>query len=123
VQKVIIVGPGAAGKTTLALRLGEITGLPVIELDKHFWRWLLTYRRRSRPLLLQAIAAHAGDTDVPILPTPRTVRRFLAQAGRGLSAMGMSSRVTIWPGRDGHAANAHAACPPARRERDFPSRR
>jgi adenylate kinase family enzyme len=150
---VIIVGPGAAGKTTLARRLGEITGLPVIELDKHFWRpglaatprdqwaavqrelagqeswimdgdlgpydvldvrlraadtivfldfsparcawrairrsreradfwwWLLTYRRKSRPLLLQAIAEHAGDADIHILPTPRTVRRFLAQAG------------------------------------------
>lgn len=32
------MGPGAAGKTTLAGRLGEITGLPVIELDKLFWQ-------------------------------------------------------------------------------------
>ena len=31
-------GPGAAGKSTLAARLGEITRLPVIELDKLFWR-------------------------------------------------------------------------------------
>lgn len=34
----MILGPGAAGKSTLAARLGEMTGLPVIELDKHFWR-------------------------------------------------------------------------------------
>jgi adenylate kinase family enzyme len=132
----MVVGPGAAGKSTLAARLGEITGLPVIELDKLFWRpgltatppeewatiqnqlavheswimdgdlgpydvigvrlqaadtivfldfsafrcawraicrpreradfwkWLLTYRRRSRPLLQQAIAAHAGDAGI-----------------------------------------------------------
>jgi adenylate kinase family enzyme len=35
---VVIVGPGAAGKSTLAAWLGEITWLPVIELDKLFWR-------------------------------------------------------------------------------------
>ena len=37
-RRVVVVGPGAAGKSTLAARLGEITGLPVIELDKIFWR-------------------------------------------------------------------------------------
>ncbi len=34
----VIVGPGAAGKSTLAARLSKITGLPVILLDQHFWR-------------------------------------------------------------------------------------
>ena len=34
----MILGPGAAGKSALAAWLGEITGLPVIELDKWFWR-------------------------------------------------------------------------------------
>ena len=33
-----IIGRGASGKSTLAVRLGEITGLPVIELDKIFWQ-------------------------------------------------------------------------------------
>jgi len=37
-KRVIVVGAGAAGKSTLAARLGGITGLPVIELDKLFWR-------------------------------------------------------------------------------------
>jgi adenylate kinase family enzyme len=149
-RRVVVVGPGAAGKSTLAARLGEITRLPVIELDKLFWRpglaptpqaewaaiqrqlaaqeswimdgdlgpydvlsirlhaadaivfldfspfrcawrairrsperadfwkWLLLYRRRSRPALRQAIAAHAGDAAVYVLPTPRAVRRFIA---------------------------------------------
>jgi adenylate kinase family enzyme len=151
VKRVIIVGPGAAGKSTLAVRLGDITRLPVIELDKlfwqpglvapprdqwsavqrdltrqeswimdgdlgpydvldirlqaadtivfldfsparcawrairrsreraDFWRWLLAYRRQSRPLVMESIAAHAGEADIYILPTPRTVRRFLAR--------------------------------------------
>jgi nicotinamide riboside kinase len=37
-KRVVIIGPGASGKSTLARRLGEITGLPVVELDKVFWR-------------------------------------------------------------------------------------
>ena len=37
-KRVVIFGPGASGKSTLAVRLGEITGLSVIELDKVFWR-------------------------------------------------------------------------------------
>lgn len=37
-KKLVILGRGGAGKSALAARLGEITGIPVIELDKHFWR-------------------------------------------------------------------------------------
>lgn len=156
-QWVAIVGPGTAGKSTLAVSSGEVTGRPVVELDKlfwraglaatppdrwaaiqrelvrheswimdgdpglhdvldvrlqaadtvmfldfpllrctwrsirrsretaDFWRWLLTYRRRSRPLLLRAIAAHAGDADIHVLPTPRALRHFLTQATYGSS--------------------------------------
>ena len=34
----IILGPGGSGKSTLARKLGEITGLPVVEIDKVFWQ-------------------------------------------------------------------------------------
>src|SRR5215467_495715 len=37
-KRVVIIGPGASGKSTLARLLGEITGLRVIELDKVFWQ-------------------------------------------------------------------------------------
>jgi hypothetical protein len=37
-QRVVILGRGGAGKSTVARRLGEVLGLPVIELDKHFWQ-------------------------------------------------------------------------------------
>ncbi len=37
-KRVVIVGPGASGKSQLARRLGLLTGLPVVELDKRFWR-------------------------------------------------------------------------------------
>jgi adenylate kinase family enzyme len=149
-RRVVILGRGAAGKSTLAVQLGSITGVPVIELDKLFWRpglvvmprdewveiqrrlvqgehwimdgdlgpndvievrlraadtiilldfslvrcawrairrgheradfwiWLLTYRRRSRPLLMHAIAQHATNADLHILRSPEAVRRFVA---------------------------------------------
>ena len=155
-RRVIVVGPGAAGKSALAVRLGDIIGLPVIELDElfwrpglaamprdqwaaiqrelasqeswimdgdlgpydvidarlqaadtvvfldfsplrcawrairrsreraDFWRWLFSYRRRSRPLLLQAIAVHARDADIHVLRTPRAVRRFVTDVVPGL---------------------------------------
>jgi adenylate kinase family enzyme len=37
-ERVVIFGRAAAGKSSLARTLGEITGLPVIELDKVFWQ-------------------------------------------------------------------------------------
>ncbi len=149
-KRVVILGRGGAGKSSLAVRLGEITGLPVIELDKvfwrsglvatpreqwaaiqrrlieeerwimdgdlgpydtvevrlraadtiivldfslvrcawrsvrrsrervDFWRWLLLYRRQSRPLLMEGIAKHATNADLRVLRNPEAVRRFLA---------------------------------------------
>src|SRR6266496_6780171 len=37
-QRVVILGRAASGKSTLARALGAITKLPVIELDKLFWQ-------------------------------------------------------------------------------------
>jgi adenylate kinase family enzyme len=37
VNRVVVLGRGGAGKPVLAARLGVLTGLPMIELDKHFW--------------------------------------------------------------------------------------
>ncbi|MGI9004663.1 MAG: hypothetical protein ACR2FU_00410 [Streptosporangiaceae bacterium] len=155
VKRVVIVGPGAAGKTVLARSLGALTGLPVTELDERFWlpglaptppdqwselqreliqqeswildgdlgpydvldvrlgaadtiifldfsparcawrairrsrenadfwRWLLAYRRRSRPQIQQAIARHAAGASLHVLSAPRAVRRFLARLTAG----------------------------------------
>lgn len=37
-KKIVILGRGGAGKSTAAKRLSQITGIPYIELDKHFWQ-------------------------------------------------------------------------------------
>ena len=52
-KRVVILGRGASGKSTLAKRLGEITGLPVIELDKVFWRAGLLATPRDQWVVLQ----------------------------------------------------------------------
>jgi len=36
-RRVVILGPGGAGKSTLARRLGHAAHLPVVELDTRFW--------------------------------------------------------------------------------------
>ncbi len=45
-ERVAIIGPGGAGKSTLARILGEVTGLPVVHLDREHWRpgWVETPR-------------------------------------------------------------------------------
>ena len=102
--RVLVVGPGGAGKSTFARQLAATTGASWIEIDKMFWRagltplaakewearlqladtvllldvplwrrvwrslrrsrermgywaWLLSWRRRYRPRLLEAVAA------------------------------------------------------------------
>ena len=153
-QRVVILGRGASGKSTLARRLGGITRLPVIELDTFFWRaglaatpphewtviqeklaaedrwimdgdlgpydavqvrlrradtvifldfslaccawrailrsrerldfwrWLLAYRRRSRPLLMHAIAHCAPNAEVHVFRNSRAIGRFVTDLAR-----------------------------------------
>ncbi len=157
-KRVLILGRGAAGKSTLARRLGAITGFPVIELDKIFWRaglaptafeqwaeiqeklvaedrwimdgdlgpydvidvrlrsadtvilldfslprcawrafrrsreradfwsWLITYRWRFRPKLMQAIAIHGVGANVYILHDPTELECFVASLSGGRSS-------------------------------------
>lgn len=100
-RRVVILGRGGAGKSALAVRLGAVLDLPVIELDKHFWppdltplpkaEWATTQRRLCAadrwildgdlgPYDVLAVRLRAADT-VVVLDFPlwrcawRAVRR------------------------------------------------
>jgi adenylate kinase family enzyme len=54
-RRVVILGCGASGKSTLAVRLGELTGLRVVELDKIFWRPGLVATPRDQWIKIQRV--------------------------------------------------------------------
>lgn len=43
-NRVAVVGSGGSGKSTFAQELSQITGLPLVHLDEHYWRpgWVET---------------------------------------------------------------------------------
>jgi adenylate kinase family enzyme len=55
-RRIMIVGQPGAGKSTLAARLGERTGLPVIHIDKIHWQagWLERSKAEKTRLCLEA---------------------------------------------------------------------
>src|SRR5258708_35263784 len=86
-KRVVILGRGASGKSTLARRLGDITGLPVIELDKVFWRPGLAATPRDQWVVVQErlvaeegwiMDGHLGRSDVAqVLLPPAGTTIFL----------------------------------------------
>lgn len=44
-----------------------------------FWRWVWSWRRKYRPLLLDAISAHAADAALHVLRNPRAAAQFVAR--------------------------------------------
>jgi adenylate kinase family enzyme len=64
-QRVAVVGPGGAGKSTFAAELGRRTGLPVIHLDRHFWRpgWVEPAREDWRKVQADLVAGDRWIAD------------------------------------------------------------
>ncbi len=104
-RRVLIVGAGGVGKSTLARELERRTGLPIIHLDREYWRpgWVATpddeWRHRVGELIkadawimdgnyggTMELRASACDTLIFLdLPTPRSLfgvirRRFTRDA-------------------------------------------
>ncbi|GAA4908411.1 hypothetical protein EV188_101961 [Actinomycetospora succinea] len=46
-----------------------------------FWWWLLTWRRRSRPVVAAAIRSYGRGADVHVITSPRQLTAFLRDAG------------------------------------------
>ena len=59
-QRIVVLGRGGAGKSTAARQLGSRTGIPVIELDKHFWDEEL---RPTPPVVWRDVQAELAARD------------------------------------------------------------
>jgi len=64
-RRILILGRGGAGKSTLAARLGAALALPVIELDKHFWARDLTPTPKDRWVRITPTAVHGRTFRLP----------------------------------------------------------
>ena len=64
-KRVLVIGCGGAGKSTLARRMGKVLGLPVIFLDKHFWKpgWVETPQGEWVEILKRLVARDAWIMD------------------------------------------------------------
>lgn len=64
-ERILIVGNSGAGKSTMARALSEKTGLPVVHLDRLFWRenWQHIAREEFDALLRQELEKHQWIID------------------------------------------------------------
>lgn len=58
-ERIIIIGCGGAGKSTLARQLGEKLNLPVVHLDKLFWHpgWVESSKEEIDRKIMEAMTA------------------------------------------------------------------
>jgi adenylate kinase family enzyme len=64
-QRILVIGPGGSGKSTLSKRLGEVLGLPVIHLDSLYWKpgWVEPDKTEWAETVRKVIAHEAWIVD------------------------------------------------------------
>lgn len=70
-NRVAIIGRSGGGKSTLAAKLGERLGLPVINFDTLFWRpgWVESEKNEFRGRVIEALQAPSWITDGNFMDT------------------------------------------------------
>lgn len=121
-RRILLVGSGGAGKSTLARELARRTGLPVVHLDQRFWRpgWVETPADEWRAEIAALVAEPAwimdgnygGTLDLRIpaadlivfldlprrITIPRVLRRWLRYRGRNRPDLGAGCPERMDPG-------------------------
>jgi adenylate kinase family enzyme len=116
-RRVAVVGSGGAGKSTFARELGKRTGIPVVHLDRHFWKpgWVEVDRGDWQEIQRGLIAGETWIVDgnygatfdirfsradtVIVLSLPRwrcasrALYRTLRNHGKAIQAVGCNERV------------------------------
>ena len=64
-RRILVIGSGGAGKSTLARCVSERLGLPLLHLDRMYWRpgWIATPKEEWRQTVESAIAAETWIMD------------------------------------------------------------
>ena len=64
-KRVLVIGSGGAGKSTFARKLGRRLGLPVIHLDRFYWRpgWVETPKDEWKRMVEELCAGDAWVMD------------------------------------------------------------
>ncbi|MHC4225272.1 MAG: P-loop NTPase family protein, partial [Planctomycetota bacterium] len=93
-RRIAILGCAGAGKSTLALQIGESLGIEVIHLDRHFWKpgWVETPREEWAELQTELLA---GESWVADGNYGATLEIRLARADTILF-MDMPRRLCLW---------------------------
>ena len=65
-ERVMIIGCGGSEKSTLARQLGDKTGLPVVHLDKLFWKsgWVESTKEEIDAKITEVMATPRWIMDV-----------------------------------------------------------
>ena len=93
-QRILVIGSPGAGKSTVAGRISELTGLPVVHLDQLFWEpgWKLRKREDYLRLVEAAIEEESWIIDGNCVPT---LSKRLQRADAVLF-LDLPTRICLW---------------------------
>jgi adenylate kinase family enzyme len=110
-RRVVIIGCSGAGKSTFSRRLGELLDLPVIHLDRHYWRpgWVPApddeFRAAQRTVVAGERWVIDGNyTDSMDIRLPRADTVIFLDLPRWRCLLRVAWRTLRGWGRDGQAA-------------------